>query len=194
VVLFYLNFTKNSKKIDELMELNSSLQTALEQQLPEFESIIKKEVENNKKLNKHIESESKRIFEKQQKDFEILTMELEQKSEAFLLVLKEQMFLHEGKLLSEHGSWILEHQGNKKIFQPGKIVQVDDANNTQSIFNYNEDEVSCEVKSGDVIKSKLIFFPNGAPKSGIVFKEGKAVKEFRYDELGNVAKVINMEA
>lgn len=123
-------------------------------------------------------------LKKEQEDFISL-----QKSavEDFCLMLKQQMFIHEAKLLSEHGDWCLEYDGEKKYFSPGKIERVSSAKlEEESSFEYVGDEVICTVTKNGQIKSELTFTKNGAPKSGKIFEDGKLVKEFTYNSLGQV--------
>lgn len=124
------------------------------------------------------------VLKKEQEDFVSL-----QKSafENFCMTLKQQMFIHEAKLLSEHGDWCLEHDGEKKYFTPGKIERVSSSKlEEESSFEYVADEVICTVTKNGQIKSELTFTKNGALKSGKIFEDGKLVKEFIYNSLGQV--------
>lgn len=125
-------------------------------------------------------------MEKKQEEFES-----RQKSvfEKFCLTVKSQMFIHEANLLSEHGEWCLEHEGEKKYFSPGKIVKVlSPKEEEESSFQYGNDEVLCTITSKGQVKSELTFTKNGAPKCGKIFEDGKLVKEFSYNELGQVVE------
>ena len=107
----------------------------------------------------------------------------------FTLRIKSQMFLHESNLLNEKGEWILEHKGEKKIFKPGKIIGAITADNSEeSSFKYTDSEVICTTYVKGQIKSELIFSMTGAPKSGKIFEKGKMIREFYYNELGQVVE------
>lgn len=109
--------------------------------------------------------------------------------ESFCLTLKSQMFIHEANLLSEHGEWCLEHEGVKKYFSPGKIEKVlSPQKEEESSFQYVNDEVICTVTCKGQVKSELTFTKNGAPKRGKIFEDGKLIREFTYDELGQVVE------
>ena len=105
----------------------------------------------------------------------------------FTLRTKAQMFLHEGNLLNENGEWVLENNGEKKIFKPAKIQATVSADKAEeSVFKYTDSEVICTTTVKGQIKSELIFSIAGAPKAGKIFENGKVIKEFYYNELGQV--------
>jgi hypothetical protein len=97
------------------------------------------------------------------------------------------MFIHEGILLQENGKWCLEFNDSKKYFTPGKIAKVM-APDCESDFTYQDDTVTCICRKNGEIISEIIYKNNGAPVSGKVYMNGKAIKKFEYDELGQVAK------
>jgi len=107
--------------------------------------------------------------------------------ENFSLTLKQQMFIHESQLLSEHGQWCLEHNGEKKFFKPGKIEKViSNPTQEESSFQYTQDSIVCTVAQGGMVKSELVFSLGGTPKSGKLFEDGNLVKSFIYNEMGQV--------
>lgn len=139
------------------------------------------------KEQKQFESQQRDTMEALKKEQEDFTSQQKLAFEDFCLKLKQQMFIHEAKLLSEHGEWCLEYEGEKKYFSPGKIERVSSAKlEEESSFEYVGDEVICTVTQNGQIKSELIFTRNGAPKSGKIFEDGKLVKEFTYNSLGQV--------
>lgn len=109
--------------------------------------------------------------------------------ELFQKVLKEQMFIHESKLLSDHGVWCLEHEGDKKFFTPGRLDRVISCKSQEeSVFAYDTEAgtVKCTVSGQEGVRSEIVYSLAGAPKSGKIYKNGSVVKEFTYNELGQV--------
>ena len=107
----------------------------------------------------------------------------------FTLRTKAQMFLHESNLLNEKGEWVLEYNGERKIFKPAKILSVNSADNSEeSSFIYTDTEVICTTTLNGQIKSEFTFSLAGVPKAGKIFVDGKPIKEFCYNELGQVVE------
>ena len=76
----------------------------------------------------------------------------------FTLRTKAQMFLHESNLLNEKGEWVLEYNGERKIFKPAKILSVNSADNSEeSSFIYTDTEVICTTTLNGQIKSEFTF-------------------------------------
>lgn len=67
-----------------------------------------------------------------------------------------------------------------------KWVNWNDDATEKSVFEYDGAEVICKTFVKDQIISEIIFSASGAPKSGKIFEHGNAVKEFNYNELGQV--------
>ena len=108
----------------------------------------------------------------------------------FTLRIKAQMFLHESNLLNEKGEWVLENNGERKIFRPAKILSVISSDNKEeSSFKYTDTEVICTTSVNGQIKSELTFSLAGVPKTGKIFSDGKLIKEYCYNELGQVAEM-----
>ncbi len=101
------------------------------------------------------------------------------------------MFAYEAKLKGEQGCWCLEHEGNKKWYEPGVLIR------TESSNGQNETEFSYDKRSGNVSaisrsKGKLVssvtFSKSGTPIKGQVYTDGIASKDIDYDNLGQVIK------
>lgn len=116
-------------------------------------------------------------------NYDILQKEIE--------TLKGQIFLREGILLQEKGKWCLEYKGEKKFFKPGKIEKIISAN-SETDFVYQNDTVVCICRQNGVVVSEITYKANGAPISGKIFEEGKAVKKFEYDDLGQVCSELDL--
>ena len=103
--------------------------------------------------------------------------------------LRGQMFIHEANLVTSTGLWCLEHKGERKYFRPGRLERTESSSlGETSEFSYDEvaNEVTCTILGSDGVHSKIVYTLAGAPKRGQIFKEGKLVKAFSYNELGQV--------
>ena len=105
--------------------------------------------------------------------------------------LKGQMFVHEGILLQEKGKWCLECNGEKKYFTPGKIEKIISPD-IETEFVYDNGFATCTCRKNGIIVSKITYKTNGAPVAGTVYENGTAVREFKYDELGQVCEENNI--
>ena len=105
--------------------------------------------------------------------------------------LKGQMFIQEGILLQEKGKWCLEFDGAKKYFTPGKIENVESGDYT-SEFIHSEETITNIVRQNGVVISEIVYKSNGSPLSGKVYQNGVAIKQFEYDEFGQVSKEENL--
>jgi hypothetical protein len=104
--------------------------------------------------------------------------------------IKEQQFLYEANLSRQNGFWVLEHEGERKYFTPGKITKVESKNSDETVeFKYEEGMVVCSMRKGQKLVSKHVFTAGGAPVSGQIYNGGRVVREFQYNELGQVANV-----
>ena len=102
--------------------------------------------------------------------------------------MREQMFLYESRLSQSNGHWVLEHHGEKKFFEPGRIVKVE-SGDEETEFSYDDKTVTCiESRNGKKVSSH-VFTLAGAPVSGEIYEDGKRVRLFKYDELGQVCEV-----
>ena len=128
-------------------------------------------------------------LQKQLVELEAIQSKALENFELYQKVLKEQMFLHESKLLSDHGTWCLEHEGDRKFFTPGRLEKVISCKaQEESVFEYDMEAktVKCTVSGEESVRSEIVYSFAGAPKSGKIFKDGVVVKEFAYNELGQV--------
>ena len=127
-----------------------------------------------KAMNEEV-SDVKNIFELLQKEFN---------------TLKGQMFIQEGILLQEKGKWCLEYNGEKKYFTPGKIEKVI-SSDFETEFVHDNGFITCTCRKSGIVVSEIIYKSNGAPVSGKVYENGVAIKEFKYDDLGQVCEENN---
>lgn len=105
--------------------------------------------------------------------------------------LKGQMFIQQGILLQEKGKWCLEHNGEKKYFTPGKIEKII-SSDFETDFVYDKGFATCTCRKNGIIVSEITYESNGAPVSGKVYENGVAVREFKYDDLGQVCEENNI--
>ena len=108
-----------------------------------------------------------------------------------LQVLRGQIFIREGILIQEKGKWCLEFDGAKKYFTPGKIENVESGDYT-SEFIHSEETITSIVRQNGVVVSEIVYKSNGSPLSGKVYQDGVAIKQFEYDEFGQVSKEENL--
>lgn len=106
-----------------------------------------------------------------------------------ILNMRSQMFLYEAQLSRMGGNWVLSKDGERKFYEPGRVVKVEsDNSDEETLFKYTDKTVTCVVKKGGRRISEHVFALNGAPLSGTIFDSGKIVRKFKYDELGQVSE------
>lgn len=105
--------------------------------------------------------------------------------------LQNAMFIQEGRLASENKHWILEKNGIRKSFVPGKVVNIENSNDkTETTYKHEEGKIFCTVKKDGKLKSEMVFNSFGAPMSGKAYDENaNVIKAFTYDELGRGTEV-----
>lgn len=104
--------------------------------------------------------------------------------------LLDAILLANNSLSNQNKHWVLEKDGTRKFFKPGKIVKIeDDTSKTETSYEYDDDKVFCTVKIDGVLKSKIQFNSFGSPLHGEVYdSEGNIIQKFKYNELGQVEK------
>ncbi len=105
-----------------------------------------------------------------------------------IVKMREQVFLYESRMTQLNGYWILENKGERKYFEPGRVVKVE-SGDERTEFSYDEKSVTCTLFKNGKKSSVHVFTLSGAPVSGEIYDRGKCVQHFEYNELGQVCEV-----
>lgn len=95
----------------------------------------------------------------------------------------------------EDSTWSIKKDGIERIFEPGRILRVNDTKNgAEHIYTYAEDgTVTCDVYQGDIRRYCIRSSVHGAPLKGIVYGDDGQVKvEYEYNIAGQLSS--RMEA
>lgn len=115
--------------------------------------------------------------------------DIDSKLDAFRRTVFEQAMIRESRLLVDECHWILEDKGESKCFAPGRIVRANsESRGERSDFSYDDEgkTVTCTVRRGEEVVSEIRYTQLGAPLNGKLYRNGKVVREFEYNELGQV--------
>ena len=105
--------------------------------------------------------------------------------EEFKMTIRSSMYIREANVEKQNGLWCFEHKGEKKYYKPGKIEKVERGDDVTT-FDYEEDRVVAHVMRKKRPVAEIIYSLNGAPVSGRIFENGKPIRTFKYNELGQV--------
>jgi len=75
--------------------------------------------------------------------------------------------------------------GEKKYYKPGKIEKVERGDDVTT-FDYEEDRVIARVMRKKKPIAEIVYTLQGTPVSGRIYENGKTIRKFKYNELGQV--------
>lgn len=105
--------------------------------------------------------------------------------EEFKMTIRSSMYIREANVEKQNGLWCFEHKGEKKYYKPGKIEKVERGDDVTT-FDYEEDRVVAHVTRKKKLVAEIVYSLNGAPVSGRIYENGKTIRKFKYNELGQV--------
>ena len=105
--------------------------------------------------------------------------------EEFKMTIRSSMYIREANVEKSNGLWCFEHKGEKKYYKPGKIEKVERGDDVTT-FDYEEDRVVAHVTRKKKLVAEIVYSLNGAPVSGRIYENGKTIRKFKYNELGQI--------
>lgn len=111
--------------------------------------------------------------------------ELSAEMEEFKMTVRSSMYIREANVEKSNGLWCFEHKGEKKYYKPGKIEKVERGDDVTT-FDYEEDRVIARVMRKKKPIAEIVYTLQGTPVSGRICENGKTIRKFKYNELGQV--------
>ena len=111
--------------------------------------------------------------------------ELSAEMEEFKMTVRSSMYIREANVEKSNGLWCFEHKGEKKYYKPGKLEKVERGDDVTT-FDYEEDRVVARVMRKKTPIAEIVYTLQGTPVSGRIYENGKTIRKFKYDELGQV--------
>ena len=105
--------------------------------------------------------------------------------EEFKMTIRSSMYIREANVEKGNGLWCFEHKGEKKYYKPGKIEKVERGDDVTT-FDYEEDRVVARVMRKKTPIAEIVYTLQGTPVSGRIYENGKTIRTFKYNELGQV--------
>ena len=109
--------------------------------------------------------------------------ELSAEMEEFKMTVRSSMYIREANVEKSNGFWCFEHKGEKKYYKPGKIEKVERGDD-ETTFDYEEDRVVAHVTRKKKLIAEIVYSLQGTPVSGRIYENGKTIRTFKYNELG----------
>ena len=105
--------------------------------------------------------------------------------EEFKMTIRSSMYIREANVEKNTGLWCFEHGDEKKFYRPGRIEKVERGEDTTT-FDYVDDHVVARVMRKKKPIAEIVYSLQGTPVSGRIYENGKTIRSFKYNELGQV--------